>query len=174
MTEAIPSTSVAESTGLSSIPPHRLLQWNQWPRLSCGATDVLVVAAWWSAPTVSCGRDSRWPGYGVSAASEAPRRVVLRNLDGRVVDVEPGQTVLGAAEEAGVELPFGCRQGGCTTCAARLIEGELDQSAALALTETMAERGWVLLCVGRPLTETVVLDVGGAGAVHRRPGRRRA
>lgn len=99
---------------------------------------------------------------------------MLRNLDGRVVEVEHGQAVLEAAEAAGVTLPFGCRQGGCTTCAARLIEGELDQTDALALTDTMRDRGWVLLCVGRPLTDRVVLDVSGPGAVHRRrPGGRR-
>ena len=105
-------------------------------------------------------------------------RVELRNLDGRVVEVEPGQAVLDAVEAAGVALPFGCRQGGCTSCAAKLIEGELDQTEALALTDTMRDRGWVLLCVGRPLTDRVVLDVSGPGAVYRRrpgfrPGRSR-
>ncbi len=88
-------------------------------------------------------------------------------MDGRVVEVQPGQAVLEAVEAAGIELPHGCRQGGCTTCAARLIEGELDQTDALALTDAMRERGWVLLCVGRPITDCV-LDVSGAGAVHRR------
>ncbi len=46
-------------------------------------------------------------------------RVVVTNRDGRVVEVADGQTILEAAEAGGVVLPYGCRYGGCVTCAAR-------------------------------------------------------
>ncbi len=86
-------------------------------------------------------------------------RVVLTNRDGRVVDVAGDQTILEAAEADGVVLPYGCRYGGCVTCAARLVSGTVDQSEAVGLKDYMAEAGYVLTCVARPLTDCE-LEVG--------------
>ena len=47
-------------------------------------------------------------------------------------------------------MPVGCRYGACITCAARLIEGEVDQSQAVALKVSQEAKGYVLLCVAYP------------------------
>ena len=66
--------------------------------------------------------------------------------------------VLEAAEAAGIELPFSCRAGVCTTCTCRLETGELDQSEASALDDDQMEEGFVLICVGRPKADTILLS----------------
>ena len=78
------------------------------------------------------------------------------------IDVPAGKTVLEAAEEAGLGLPFGCVTGACGTCTARLIEGDLDhRRPPRALKERHREAGYVLLCVVLPRS-ACVLEVGAA------------
>lgn len=89
----------------------------------------------------------------------APFKATLRNRGGRTVEVASDQTVLEAAEAAGVVLPYGCRYGGCITCAARLVEGAVRQPGATAINARQSRAGYVLLCVARPKSD-VVLDVG--------------
>lgn len=86
-------------------------------------------------------------------------KATLRNRGGRVVEVASDQTILEAAEAAGLVLPYGCRYGGCITCAARLVEGKVRQPGATAINARQSRAGYVLLCVARPKGD-VVLDVG--------------
>ncbi len=85
--------------------------------------------------------------------------VTLSNRDRAEVVVADGQTILEAAEEAGLTLPFGCRYGGCVTCAALLISGEVQQDEAVGLKDYMARSGYVLTCVAYPETNCE-LEVG--------------
>lgn len=62
-------------------------------------------------------------------------------------EVPPHKSILDAASDAGIQLPYACRVGGCTACTAKLIEGEVDHPKASALTRYQRERGYVLLCV---------------------------
>lgn len=77
-------------------------------------------------------------------------KATLRNRGGRVVEVASDQTILEAAEAAGLVLPYGCRYGGCITCAARLVEGKVRQPGATAINARQSRAGYVLLCVARP------------------------
>ena len=61
--------------------------------------------------------------------------------------------------DQGVDLPYGCRYGGCITCAAKLIEGTIDQSTQVALNQRQIDNGYVILCVARAKTDCV-LEVG--------------
>ena len=87
--------------------------------------------------------------------------VSVRNRDGRVVAVSQNEFILDALEATGMRLPYGCRFGACLTCAASLIEGQVDQSGgrSFALRPRQQDAGYVLLCVARPLTDCVI-DVG--------------
>ncbi len=85
--------------------------------------------------------------------------LTLTNREGRVVPCSPDQTVLEAAEAVGMTLPFGCRYGGCVTCAARLVSGEVEQPEAVGLKDYMADAGYVLTCVAYPLSDCE-LEVG--------------
>lgn len=64
--------------------------------------------------------------------------------------------VLDDALERGAVLNFGCRMGSCGMCCARLLEGRVDQSSQIFLSEEQIEQGYVLLCQARPLSDIVV------------------
>ncbi|NJK52898.1 MAG: 2Fe-2S iron-sulfur cluster binding domain-containing protein [Leptolyngbyaceae cyanobacterium SU_3_3] len=55
--------------------------------------------------------------------------------------------ILHSAENQGVELPFSCRNGACTTCAVRVLSGELYQPEAIGLSLDLQRKGYALLCV---------------------------
>jgi ferredoxin len=58
--------------------------------------------------------------------------------------------LLDAASAAGLELPFMCLQGWCTTCAGRILEGRVDQSEARRYYPQDETAGFVLLCSAYP------------------------
>lgn len=66
---------------------------------------------------------------------------------------EPGSVVLDGAIQRGALLSFGCRMGSCGMCCAKIVDGKVDQSAQLFLTEEQVQQGYVLLCQARPLTD---------------------
>ena len=65
--------------------------------------------------------------------------------------------LLDSAEEQGIELPWGCRAGSCGSCAALLVEGQVELEEQNVLEEEHLERGLILLCSARPLTDCVVV-----------------
>ena len=70
------------------------------------------------------------------------------------VTVANDETVLDAAERAGLGLPFGCETGACGTCTARLLSGAVDhRRPPRALKDRHRERGYVLTCVATPRTD---------------------
>jgi ferredoxin len=73
------------------------------------------------------------------------------------VTVREDQYVLDAAVEAGLELPYMCLQGWCTTCAGKIVEGKVDQSEALRYYPEDAAAGFVLLCSAFPRSDLRVL-----------------
>ena len=54
------------------------------------------------------------------------------------------------AEQQDAELPFLCRNGACTSCAVKIISGELEQPEAMGLSPKLKEQGYALLCVSYP------------------------
>ena len=86
-------------------------------------------------------------------------KVILANRDGAHYAVESRRPLLDTLREQGVDLPYGCRYGGCVTCAAKLIAGEVDQRRQVALNNRQLAQGYVILCVARPLTD-VTLEIG--------------
>ncbi len=63
------------------------------------------------------------------------------------VQVPEDRYILHSAENQGVELPFSCRNGACTTCAVRVISGEIYQPEAMGLSLELQKQGYALLCV---------------------------
>jgi ferredoxin len=77
--------------------------------------------------------------------------------DGRFGFASDGSApVLDDAMRRGARLNFGCRMGSCGMCCARLLEGRVDQSTQIFLSDEQVEQGYVLLCQARPLTDVVV------------------
>lgn len=85
--------------------------------------------------------------------------ITLANRGGQTFKADGAKTLLNALEEQGVSLPYGCRYGGCISCAAKLLRGEVDQSAGVALNGRQISDGYVLLCVALPRSDCT-LDVG--------------
>ncbi len=65
------------------------------------------------------------------------------------LEVPEGEYILRSFEAQGQPLPFSCRNGCCTTCAVRVIAGEINQQEALGLSQDLRRRGYGLLCVAR-------------------------
>lgn len=64
--------------------------------------------------------------------------------------------ILHSAEAEGYELPFSCRNGACTTCAARIYSGKVNQPEAMGLSPELQEKGYALLCVSYPISDLEV------------------
>jgi len=95
------------------------------------------------------------------AKSTGPQSKISVKLDGRTFDFDLGmndEPILDAALKQGADLPFACKGGVCTTCKARLIEGEVDMEVHWGLEEEEIEQGYILTCQSHPKTEKVVVD----------------
>ncbi|NEP15658.1 MAG: 2Fe-2S iron-sulfur cluster binding domain-containing protein [Leptolyngbya sp. SIO4C1] len=69
------------------------------------------------------------------------------------ISVDSNQTVLEAAQAAGLELPYSCSAGVCTTCAALLTEGSVSQEDGMGISQELQEEGFALLCVAYPRSD---------------------
>ena len=85
--------------------------------------------------------------------------ITLANRSSASFQVDRHKPLLGELEAQGVSLPYGCRYGGCISCAAKLLSGRIDQRAGVALNGRQLADGYVLLCVALPLTDCT-FDVG--------------
>ena len=96
-----------------------------------------------------------------SAASEIARCELTVLLDGRSrqLTLEKNQTnLLDAALQQGLELPYACKSGICSTCRAMLVEGKVEMDNPFALTEEDITRGYILCCQSFPLSDKLVVD----------------
>lgn len=69
------------------------------------------------------------------------------------IQVSEEQTILQAAYDAGIDLPSSCNAGVCTTCAAQILQGEVDQSDGMGVSPSLQSEGYVLLCVAYPRSD---------------------
>ncbi len=71
---------------------------------------------------------------------------------------QDGESVLDAALRHNADLPFACKGGVCSTCRAKVIEGEVDMEVNYALEEDEVENGYVLTCQSIPKTKHIIVD----------------
>ena len=76
----------------------------------------------------------------------------------REAPVAEGEAILDAALRAGIDLPFACKGGMCSTCRARIVEGAAEMALNYSLEPWEMEKGFVLTCQACPTTARVVVD----------------
>ena len=86
-------------------------------------------------------------------------RVTIANREGATYEVNARRPLLEQLRDQGVDLPYGCEYGGCITCAAKLMAGEVDQRRQVALNNRQINNGYVILCVARAMSD-VTLEIG--------------
>ncbi|MEX6724992.1 2Fe-2S iron-sulfur cluster-binding protein [Parapedomonas caeni] len=81
---------------------------------------------------------------------------------GKVVESQPGDTVLAALERAGYALPNNCRAGACGECKVRVMSGDFDQGMVLDMALSQEERaqGYGLMCMAKPTSDRLVIEWG--------------
>lgn len=94
------------------------------------------------------------------AQVDTPHATAGLVVDGRraEVPVAEGESVLDAALRAGMDLPYACKGGMCSTCRARVLEGAVEMTLNFSLEPWETEAGYVLTCQAHPTTPRVVID----------------
>ena len=97
-------------------------------------------------------------------ARKAPGRdlcevTVVQDGVTRTLSIEKNKdSVLDSALAQGIELPYSCKGGVCSTCRCKVIEGEVDMDANFALEDYEVARGFVLCCQSFPVSDNLVID----------------
>ena len=92
---------------------------------------------------------------------KGPKSTINIKLDGIMFDFEllkTGDSILDAALQQGAELPYACKGGVCSTCRAKLLQGEVRMDTNYALEPDELARGFILTCQSHPVTDSVVID----------------
>lgn len=81
-------------------------------------------------------------------------------IDGkrREVPVAEGESILDAALRAGMDLPFACKGGMCSTCRAKVVEGAVEMDVNYSLEPWELKAGFVLTCQAHPTGARVMID----------------
>lgn len=73
--------------------------------------------------------------------------------------VAPHQTILEAALELDIDLPYSCQAGMCTACLGKCVSGQVKLDEEDALTESEVKAGYILTCVAHPVGKDVVIEI---------------
>ena len=86
-------------------------------------------------------------------------KVKISNRGNTEYEVDDKRPILDELRKHGVDLPYGCKYGGCITCAAKLTAGNIDQRRQVALNNWQLDNGYVILCVARARSD-ITLEIG--------------
>ena len=87
------------------------------------------------------------------------KKITIANRNNITFEVKGTKPLLTELRALGLDLPFGCRYGGCITCAAKLIKGKVNQKSQVALNNRQIKNGYVIMCVARARSDCT-FDIG--------------
>lgn len=97
-----------------------------------------------------------------TSSDEKKDREVTIRYDGQEfkVIVAPNRTILETALDQGIDLPYSCQSGLCTACRGKALSGKVKLDEEEGLSQSEKAEGYVLTCVGHPMTDNVVIEIG--------------
>ncbi len=101
-------------------------------------------------------KDERIAGKGEGEISQVT--VILDDEENSFELDHDGDVILDAALEEDLDVPFSCKGAVCSTCRAKLVEGEVEMEQNHALTDEEVEEGYILTCQSHPRSSKVVVD----------------
>ncbi|XOV94331.1 MAG: 2Fe-2S iron-sulfur cluster-binding protein [Bacteroidota bacterium] len=94
------------------------------------------------------------------ASTKTSEVTILMDGDEFVIDVKSNESILEAGLENDLDMPYSCQSGLCTACRGKCLEGEISQEDAEGLSQEEMDEGYRLLCIGKPMTDKVIVEVG--------------
>lgn len=90
--------------------------------------------------------------------SESKVTMIIDGTSTEVTMSKEGKTILETAIDLGLDPPYSCQGGICTSCRAKTIEGEAHMVVNHALTPKEVEKGYILTCQSHPVSNELTIS----------------